>query len=268
MSYLGTVSPTLSVEVAVAEIISGYLFDPLYWYEGLDSWKELVTEYIPPDKGTEINFAPGWVNDGNVAVMGHIDIEATSPTGVKHAPSAIDGQDQTKTPGHGKIVSFNSILLNEAGTWSLRVVLTCDGKLCDTKTYPFTVLEVVIESALTIGVSPTPPVDPGASLIFSGKLTRPDTGAGLAGQTVDLEQPPGTKVKSGTTDSVGNYSIAATAPTTAGTYMYRTVFEGTPGLTRAESRTLGVGIGVEVPTLTGLIVRSIIGAIVTAYSLG
>ncbi len=118
-------------------------------------------------------------------------------------------------------------------------------------------VEVAAPTALTIGVSPTPPVKPGASLSFTGKLTRTDTGAGIAGQTVTLEQPLGTAVMTGTTDSAGNYELSITASTEPGVYEYQTVFGGTIGLRRAESQALSVDI-VE-PTLVWTLASAFVG---------
>ncbi len=99
----------------------------------------------------------------------------------------------------------------------------------------------LIETSLTISAPSS--VEPGSTIRFTGKLTRPDTGAGLAGKTFALEHPPGTVIKSGTTDANGNYTITVTAPTVQGTYQYRTSFAGNSVYGSVFSRTLGLGVG-------------------------
>ena len=100
----------------------------------------------------------------------------------------------------------------------------------------------LVETALTISAPSS--VEPGANISFTGRLTRPDTGAGLAGKTISLEHPPGTTAKTGTTDTNGNYTITVNAPTVEGTYQYRTSFAGNSVFGSVFSRTLGLGVGV------------------------
>lgn len=115
------------------------------------------------------------------------------------------------------------------------------------QTLNVTVKEVALETSLTIAVSPSTTVSPGASLIFTGKLSRADTGAGVEGQTIRLRQPPGGNVVGeAITDSEGNFMIQISAPMKPRTYPYRAVFEGTVDLSQAESRILGVGVGLDV----------------------
>ena len=113
-----------------------------------------------------------------------------------------------------------------------------------------TVKEVAIKTSLTIAVSPATTVSPGTLLTFTGKLTRTDTGMGVANQTIYLRHPPKKKVVAeGITDSDGNYLIQISAPMKQKTYPYRAVFEGTADLRQAESKILGVGVGVGVPPI-------------------
>jgi len=115
---------------------------------------------------------------------------------------------------------------------------------------------IVIETTLSISLVQPPPVEPSSSLTFTGKLTRSDTGAGLAGQAVTLEQPPGEGIAIGATDANGNYSITVTAPTTDGTYQYRTSFAGSSGLSASRSATMGIGVGAP----SALPILAILGA--------
>jgi len=118
------------------------------------------------------------------------------------------------------------------------------------QTLNITIKEIAIKTMLTIAVSPATTVSPGTPLIFTGKLSRDDTGAGVANQKILLKHPPKKKVVAeGITDSEGNYLIQISAPKKQKTYPYRTVFEGNANLKQAESKILGVGVGVEVPPI-------------------
>ncbi|GAH04271.1 unnamed protein product [marine sediment metagenome] len=131
------------------------------------------------------------------------------------------------------------------------------------QTLNVTVKEVEIDTALTLAVSPATTVSPGAPLDFYGELSRADTGASVEGQTVRLRQPPGGDVVGeGVTDSEGNYLIQISAPMQPRTYPYRTVFEGTAALSHSESKTLGVGVGLEVPIEPIWIIASLLSAFI------
>jgi len=127
------------------------------------------------------------------------------------------------------------------------------------QTLNVTVKEVAIETRLTISVSPATTVSPGASLTFTGKLSRVDTGAGVENQTIYLRNPPGKKVVAkGITDSEGNYLIQISAPMKQNTYPYQAVFEGTADLSQAESKILGIGVEVGVPIEPILIIGGVL----------
>jgi len=112
-----------------------------------------------------------------------------------------------------------------------------------------------ISTAINISLLQTQPVAPGSSLTFKGKLTRTDTGAGISGQTVRLQDGLGIDIKTGVTDSAGNYSITVTAPTTPGTYQYRALFQTTSSFEGSMSGTLGVVVGVTVPSSATITIR-------------
>ena len=127
------------------------------------------------------------------------------------------------------------------------------------QTLNVTVKEVAIETMLTIAVSPATTVRPGTPLTFTGKLTRTDTGIGVANQTIYLRNPPDKKVVAeGITDSEGNYLIQISAPMKQNTYPYQAVFEGTADLSQAESKILGVGVEVGVPIEPILIIGGVL----------
>jgi len=238
MSYVGSVSQILSVEVAVATYVlrmfvvdeesSAYITGtitlngvnysiPITGYKKLDLPAGSHTIKVNIPSGWEFRH---WVPAGSISV----DNVNANPTSM------------TTTGSADMIAWIRPIPIPEIAT------------------------------ALSISLVETPPIEPGARIHFTGKLTRIDTGAGLGGQTFVLESPPGTAITPPLeTKADGTYTIDEIAPSTPGTYQYRTVFEGTSGLTRAESRTLGVGVGLEViepmwivgSMLTGIILISI-----------
>ncbi len=84
---------------------------------------------------------------------------------------------------------------------------------------------LAIATSLTLALNPTT-VDPGATVNFSGKLTRADADPpGIQIITV-IDDVSGTLKATVSTDSAGNYSGSFTAPPTVGTYYYASDFAG------------------------------------------
>jgi len=101
------------------------------------------------------------------------------------------------------------------------------------------VVEVVTSTTLTLEPSS---VDPGAPYRYKGILTRTDTGDGLAGMEI-IARREGDEVGSGTTGADGSYDIAATAPTTTGSFNCMAVFPGVvPFAASSADAELGVSI--------------------------
>ena len=71
----------------------------------------------------EIHIAVAWTNQSDVPVKGHIDITLTSPTGIAYTPLAVRNQDKFADPTYGWLVTFAPVVLNEAGKWTLEMVL-------------------------------------------------------------------------------------------------------------------------------------------------
>jgi len=101
------------------------------------------------------------------------------------------------------------------------------------------VVEVVTNTTLTLEPSS---VEPGAIYRYKGKLTRTDTGDGLAGMAI-IARREGVEVGSGTTEADGSYDIAATAPTATGSFNCMAAFLGVApfGASSADAE-LGVSI--------------------------
>ena len=147
----------------ILPIAAGHIWHVDYWYEGLDGWKDLETDFVTPKVGTEIHFGPRWVNDGNIPLTGHVDIELTSPTGVKHTPYAALNQDLRTDPLGGFGVQFAPLLIDEAGEWGIRVVLKVEASpssIADEKEYTFTVEELPPDVLPPVTPPAVPPVLP------------------------------------------------------------------------------------------------------------
>ncbi len=101
------------------------------------------------------------------------------------------------------------------------------------------IVEVVTNTTLTLDPSS---VDPGATYHYKGRLTRTDTGDGLAEMSI-IARREGVEVGSGTTGADGSYDIAATAPTATGSFNCMAVFPGVVpfGASSADAE-LGVSI--------------------------
>lgn len=119
---------------------------------------------------------------------------------------------------------------------------------------------VLVGTNLSLGFSPSSPT-PGATVTASGYLSRSDNSqnySGVSGVTIQLLTSAGSLVASGTTTSTGGYSISFTAPSSAGSYVYKTYFAGsgllsaslaeggfsTPGVAVDLTPLLWIGIGI------------------------
>ena len=107
-------------------------------------------------------------------------------------------------------------------------------------------LIVKVNTATTLTLAPSS-VEPGGMYHYKGKLTRTDTGAGLGGMEI-IARREGVEMARDTTDSVGNYDITVTAPTTIGTFNCVAVFPGVvPFAASSAQASLGVGKAVIEP---------------------
>lgn len=132
-------------------------------------------------------------------------------------------------------------------------------------------IEVTLQigTTLTLGLSPST-AKVGGTVTASGYLSRndnPQNYVGVNGVTVQLLKSDNTLVASGTTTSTGGYSISFTAPSTAGSYSYKTYFAGSGLLASAFStpRSIGVGIYDAVRSWFGAI-PILVGAILVKTS--
>ena len=127
------------------------------------------------------------------------------------------------------------------------------------------VLIVRVDTAMTLTLEPAA-IEPGGTYHYRGRLTRVDTGAGLAGMNI-IARREGVDVGTGTTGSDGSYDIAVAAPTVVGSFLCMAAFPGVVpfGASSVEAR-LGVGVVLE-PLLWALAALSVGAGLTIAGSM-
>jgi hypothetical protein len=117
-----------------------------------------------------------------------------------------------------------------------------------------------VNTTLTLAFSPSS-VAPGDTVNASGYLSRQDNSqnySGISGVTVQLLTSAGSLVASGTTTSTGGYSIPFTAPSTAGSYVYKVYFAGSGILSASLAEgTLNTGVGADLTPLLWLFIGGV-----------
>lgn len=124
-------------------------------------------------------------------------------------------------------------------------------------------LIVPVDTALTLTLTPTL-ISPGGTYTYNGRLTRADTGAGLAGQSIILQRN-GSEVGRVTTGSDGVYSGNVIAPTTVGSYNCKSIYQGNILLGYGASMrqaTLTIGVSPPIPWGTIIVVGTFLGGLV------
>jgi len=106
-------------------------------------------------------------------------------------------------------------------------------------------LIVRVDTKTTLTLEPTS-IEPGGTYHYKGKLTRIDTGAGLAAMSIiarRYELGVWNDVGSDTTDASGNYDISVTAPLEVGEVLCEAAFPGVvPFAASSAQASLGVGV--------------------------
>jgi len=196
------------------------------------------------------------IASGNGDINGNFNITATIPSNTSMGKHTIRIQFNPGT----YIVDWNGPKDTEYPK-----TVYCTG------TYVDYTITIGVETTLTITVSPVK-ATPNTTLTITGKLTRKDTGTGLAGMPIEIYwREPTMKIATATTGSDGGYSATYTIPpgTTAGTYYVKAVFQGygVYAVSYAE-KTVTVTLWIP-PTLKPEIIASasaiIIGACITMY---
>jgi len=107
------------------------------------------------------------------------------------------------------------------------------------------VLIVEVTTKTTLALEPAS-VEPGKTYHYKGRLTRIDTGAGLAAMSIiprRYEAGAWKEVGSGTTDANGYYDVSVTAPGATGEFNCMAAFPGVvPFAASSAQASLGVGI--------------------------
>jgi len=127
-------------------------------------------------------------------------------------------------------------------------------------------LVIKVETNITLTLQPSA-IEPGGTYHYTGRLTRLDTGAGLAGmEIIARRQEAGVwvEVGRGTTDTEGYYDIAATAPTQTGTFNCEATF---PGVVPFEAATTMTRLTIPAPTPILALISLGIGTALFAISM-
>jgi hypothetical protein len=111
----------------------------LYWYQGLSGWAELGLDIPKVPVNTEMHLAVGWINTGDEDLTGHLALTVTKPDGSKVALADVLNQDSSASPGNGKTVQFEPVVLDQTGTYNGTAVLTETGgtTVLDEATFSF-----------------------------------------------------------------------------------------------------------------------------------
>jgi len=119
------------------------------------------------------------------------------------------------------------------------------GTVVDSSMNKTVMLIVKVDTKTTLTLEP-PSIEPGGTYHYKGKLTRIDTGAGLAAMSIIAKRHElgvWNNVGSGTTDSSGNYDISVTAPLDVGEVLCEAAFPGVvPFAASSAQASLGVGV--------------------------
>ena len=119
------------------------------------------------------------------------------------------------------------------------------GTVVDSSMNKTVMLIVKVDTKTTLTLEPTS-IEPGGTYHYKGKLTRIDTGAGLAAMSIIArrhELGVWNDVGSGTTDSSGNYDISVTAPLDVVEVLCEAAFPGVvPFAASSAQASLGVGV--------------------------
>jgi len=129
---------------AITPTISGRIHSVLIWYEPLTYWEAVTPgREIPID--AKIYLAPGWVNESEVNIAGHIDLIVTYPDGSEVSLIAVTNQDREATPGNGWSIQFQPFASTQEGTYSLTATLSSNGQVLDSKTFELIATRVIPE---------------------------------------------------------------------------------------------------------------------------
>jgi len=127
---------------AVALPLAGRIIQVVIWYEGLAGWEGVTSgREIPLNQ--EIILAVGWLNDSEVNIFGHVDLEITYPDGTRETLSATYGQDTEGSLGSGDVVKFQPFVSTQEGTYTLTATLSSAGQVLDS--VPFTLVTLLME---------------------------------------------------------------------------------------------------------------------------
>lgn len=109
---------------AAPPTVAGSIVGMLYWYEGLAGWASLPETPPTVPLGIALHLAPQWLNQGAEPISGHIELTITKPDGTKVTLNDVLNQNNWATPGNVGGVQFESVTLDQAGTYKAETRLT------------------------------------------------------------------------------------------------------------------------------------------------
>jgi len=226
-----------------------------------------VVPFIAPGQPIEINVL--LQNSGDTPDVFHVDFDHTNVDGNREF-TGVSSITFTLAGGEQKwfLTFIEDMPLRDMTYWGRSYHGTIEDELSEPRTVEALNL---VDTTLTCAILPAL-VSKSGKYVQSGRLTRNDTGAGVAGQSLAMEiydvnpSPPPEKMwfrtASATTDADGNYSVEVIAPnpvTTPITYPVRTEFFGSISLGLGSSVSNVAGLGL-MEMLENLAVMGLAGA--------
>ncbi len=121
-------------DVTITPPIAGSIGPGLIWYSGLTGWEDVVSGRTIP-LNEEIHLNPIWINESNVNIVGHVDLEVIYPDSTERTLSAVLNQDKEAAPGNGYYVQFEPFVSSQEGTYTVEVTLSSAGQVLDSVTF-------------------------------------------------------------------------------------------------------------------------------------
>lgn len=121
----------------------------LYWYEGLPGWQQLLADIPSVPINTKIYIGVGWMNTGTEDFDGFVGLTITRPDTTTADLIAIAGQFESATPGTGKIVEFEPVILDQVGTYTGTAILK---QVTEEAEFPILDTYIFILAAVAVGL--------------------------------------------------------------------------------------------------------------------
>jgi len=249
-----TVSSQATYRISVTVSASGYT-----------SYSGYVNVTVAPKSlQCTVSADPGTVRSGGSStVRATVTVSDGSSPSVSYSWTATGGSLSSTT---GNPVTWTAPSASSQTTYRISVTVSASGYTQGSNYVDITVApKDLVTTSLTITLSPSQITEnTRATIAISGRLTRADTGAGIADKSVSLEWTGGSTTKR--TDANGYYSHSTDVAYKLGTYQFTVRFDGTEtGSTVFKSSSSSANLSVQVnvlPVLLTLIALIFICAII------